>query len=47
MTSKTDKTFEQTNEEIYLTDIHKKGSEQDVIDLHTYLYWRDFESCPI
>lgn len=41
------KGFERCNEEIYLTDIHNELIGELLIDLHTYFYWKDFESCPI
>jgi len=36
-----------TKEEMYLTDIHKKGNIQDILDLHCYFWENGFESCPI
>ena len=35
-----------TYEEIYLTVIHN-ANDIDKIDLHTYLYHKEFASCPI
>jgi len=34
-------------EEIYLKSIHEHATKENLLDLHTYLYWKDFESCPI
>jgi len=31
----------------YLTDIHKKLDKQDLLDLHTFLYFKRYEKCPI
>ena len=38
---------DETSEENYLKDIHKKGSKQDLLDLHCYFYEKGLESCPI
>ena len=33
--------------ELYLKRIHNKLTKDDLIDLHTFMYWIDLESCPI
>ena len=32
--------------EIYLRSSHSEGSEQSILDLHTFLYHIGFQSCP-
>ena len=34
-------------EETYFKDIHNKLNHEQLLDLHTYFYWKDFQSCPI
>ncbi len=36
-----------SQEEIYLKEIHRKGTRQDILDLHCYFYEKGFECCPI
>lgn len=40
-----------THEEIYLKSVHnileREIACDGLLDLHTYLYYKDFESCPI
>jgi len=38
---------ERTHEEIYLTTIHNKCNEQELLDLHCYMYWCKVEHCLI
>ena len=40
------KSYKPTYEEIYLTEIHNSNSKNK-LDLHTYFYYNDLESCPI
>lgn len=38
---------ERTHEEIYLTSLHNKANEQELLDLHCYLYWKGVYDCLI
>ena len=40
-------TYEKSREEIYLSEIHNKLDFEQLLNLHTYFYWKDFELCPI
>ena len=41
-------TNEKTKEEIYLTEIHNNlPFASELLDLHTYFYWKGLEVCPI
>lgn len=38
--------YEPNKEEIYLMKMHD-ASNENALNLHTYFYWKDFQSCPI
>jgi len=42
-----DKFGDRTKEEIYLTTIHNKCNEQELLDLHSYMYWKGIYDCLI